>query len=228
MSERDDWQASSSSASPPSHFMNLPPSSAPRPHKCLTLGVHADQTALGYLIGPTIGSALFSLTHPSVSRGKPAPLEVMDRAFYDHIKANRASPEFQSVNNPAPDFYGEKVRSLPKDWMAGPCPEDRLKVESILADHDADCLAPNVPSLAPRSSCLHAQSDARCARPVVKQESTGRRPAGDSRSPGADAAAHEHSCTQNNQNVDLMHMHHEHYASSYTISYVLDTSEYCS
>jgi len=33
----------------------------------------------------------------------------MDKAFYDHIKANRASPAFQSVNNPAPDFYGEKV-----------------------------------------------------------------------------------------------------------------------
>jgi len=33
----------------------------------------------------------------------------MDKAFYDHIKANRASPAFQSVNNPAPDFYGERV-----------------------------------------------------------------------------------------------------------------------
>jgi hypothetical protein len=69
----------------------------------------ADILALGYLVGPTIGSMLYSLTHPTLSRGNPSPLEVMDRAFFDHIKANRASPAFQSVNNPAPDFYGEKV-----------------------------------------------------------------------------------------------------------------------
>lgn len=36
----------------------------------------------------------------------------MDRAFFDHVKANRASPEFQSVNNPAPDFYGEKASTF--------------------------------------------------------------------------------------------------------------------
>jgi hypothetical protein len=69
----------------------------------------ANMTALGYLVGPTIGSLLYSATHPSLARGSPSPLEVMDKAFYDHIKANRASPAFQSVNNPAPDFYGEKV-----------------------------------------------------------------------------------------------------------------------
>jgi hypothetical protein len=69
----------------------------------------ANFTALGYLVGPTIGSLLYSATHPSLARGSPSPLEVMDKAFYDHIKANRASPAFQSVNNPAPDFYGEKV-----------------------------------------------------------------------------------------------------------------------
>jgi len=72
----------------------------------------ANIPALGYLVGPTIGSLLYSATHPSLARGSPSPLEVMDKAFYDHIKANRASPAFQSVNNPAPDFYGEKVCPL--------------------------------------------------------------------------------------------------------------------
>jgi hypothetical protein len=69
-------------------------------------------SALGYLLGPTIGSMLYTITHPAISRGNPSSLEVMDRAFFDHIKANRASPAFQSVNNPAPDFYGEKVGLL--------------------------------------------------------------------------------------------------------------------
>lgn len=67
------------------------------------------KTALGYLIGPTIGSSIFSLTHPSLSRGDPAPLEVMDREFFSRISKRRGDPSFQSVNNPAPDFYGEKV-----------------------------------------------------------------------------------------------------------------------
>lgn len=81
----------------------------------------ADISALGYLIGPTIGSLLYSLTHPTLSKGNPSPLEVMDRAFFDHIKANRASPAFQSVNNPAPDFYGEKVgfNLFPSDFQPG-------------------------------------------------------------------------------------------------------------
>ena len=65
--------------------------------------------ALGYLLGPTLGSSLFSLTHPSLSRGKPPPLEVMDRELFARIRRNRVDPSFQSVNNLAPDFYGEKV-----------------------------------------------------------------------------------------------------------------------
>ena len=64
---------------------------------------------LGYLLGPTFGSALFSLTHPSVCRGKPGPLEVMDREFYTRMSKKRGDPALQSANNPSPDFYGEKV-----------------------------------------------------------------------------------------------------------------------
>ncbi|RSH93234.1 TIM23 complex component [Saitozyma podzolica] len=67
---------------------------------------------LGYLLGPTLGASLFSLTHRSIFRGNPAPFEVMDRAFFEHIKRNRVSPVFQSVNNPSPDYYGEKIVSL--------------------------------------------------------------------------------------------------------------------
>ncbi|ORY34677.1 mitochondrial import protein Pam17 [Naematelia encephala] len=75
--------------------------------------------ALGYLLGPTLGSSLFSLTHASLARGNPAPLEIMDREFFNHIKRNRGDPSFQSVNNIAPDFYGEKVVSLPsyRRWL---------------------------------------------------------------------------------------------------------------
>ena len=49
------------------------------------------------------------MTHPKLARGNPPPLEVMDREFYHRIKSKRADPSRQSVTNPAPDFYGEKV-----------------------------------------------------------------------------------------------------------------------
>ncbi|KAL7425195.1 TIM23 complex component [Cryptotrichosporon argae] len=68
--------------------------------------------ALGYLVGPSLGSSLFSLTHPKLTRGSPAPLQIMDREFFHRIRARRVDPSFQSVNNPAPDFYGEKITSL--------------------------------------------------------------------------------------------------------------------
>ncbi|KAI9638852.1 integral to membrane protein [Dioszegia hungarica] len=73
----------------------------------------------GYLIGPTLGSSLFSLTHPAYSRGSPSPLEIMDRELFEHIKRNRVDPRFQSVNNLPPDYYGEKITSLPtyRRWL---------------------------------------------------------------------------------------------------------------
>ncbi|KAL1412534.1 TIM23 complex component [Vanrija albida] len=68
--------------------------------------------ALGYLVGPSIGNGIFSVTHPKLARGNPPPLDIMDREFYHRIKSKRADPSRQSVNNPAPDFYGEKIVSL--------------------------------------------------------------------------------------------------------------------
>lgn len=81
----------------------------PHPPALAARGNRSHPTVLGYLLGPTLGASLFSLTHRSIFRGNPAPFEVMDRAFFEHIKRNRVSPVFQSVNNPSPDYYGEKV-----------------------------------------------------------------------------------------------------------------------
>jgi import inner membrane translocase subunit TIM23 len=64
----------------------------------------------GYLVGPSIGNGLFTITHPKLARGNPPPLEIMDREFYNRIRSKRSDPSRQSVTNPAPDFYGEKVR----------------------------------------------------------------------------------------------------------------------
>ncbi|EIW71471.1 presequence translocated-associated motor subunit PAM17, mitochondrial [Tremella mesenterica] len=92
--------------------------------------------ALGYLVGPTIGSSLFSLTHPSLSRGNPAPLEVMDREFYHRFTRKRVDPSFQSVNNPAPDFYGEKIVSLStyRRWLRDQAAYRRKAMHGVPGD----------------------------------------------------------------------------------------------
>ncbi|EJT51330.1 integral to membrane protein [Trichosporon asahii var. asahii CBS 8904] len=75
--------------------------------------------AFGWLLGPTVGNALFGVTHPKLSKGNPSPLEVMDREFFNRIKSRRVDPSRQSMNNPSPDFYGEKITSIPayRQWL---------------------------------------------------------------------------------------------------------------
>ncbi|KZT27327.1 mitochondrial import protein Pam17 [Neolentinus lepideus HHB14362 ss-1] len=63
---------------------------------------------LGYLIGPTIGSAAWRTTH----RRTMALIEARDREFHKHIVKNRVDPTAQTATNPVPDFYGEKIGSL--------------------------------------------------------------------------------------------------------------------
>lgn len=36
----------------------------------------------------------------------------MDKEFFKHIVKNRADPTANSVRNPIPDYYGEKIKSV--------------------------------------------------------------------------------------------------------------------
>jgi import inner membrane translocase subunit TIM23 len=60
---------------------------------------------LGWLSGPTVGGALWRLTHRGVISG----MEAKDRIFHDHIVRNRVDPSRQSVSNPVPDYYGAVI-----------------------------------------------------------------------------------------------------------------------
>ncbi|KDQ61065.1 hypothetical protein JAAARDRAFT_32058 [Jaapia argillacea MUCL 33604] len=70
---------------------------------------------MGYLIGPTIGSACWRLTH----RRTMSLIEARDREFHQRIVKNRVDPTAQSATNPVPDFYGEKIGSLHgyRQWL---------------------------------------------------------------------------------------------------------------
>ncbi|TNY21760.1 Presequence translocated-associated motor subunit PAM17 [Rhodotorula diobovata] len=81
---------------------------------------------LGWLAGPTVGGALWRLTHRRVA----GAIEAKDKDFFRHISRWRADPSRQSgtsppplvspgrssrpllAANPSPDYYAEKVGSL--------------------------------------------------------------------------------------------------------------------
>lgn len=66
---------------------------------------------MGSLIGPTVGQYVFKMFN---SKQWPAFL-MKETDFLSHIQRNRVNPQFQSVSNPVPDYYGEKIGSL-KDY----------------------------------------------------------------------------------------------------------------
>ncbi|GAA5882419.1 hypothetical protein JCM3774_001834 [Rhodotorula dairenensis] len=71
--------------------------------------------ALGWLAGPTVGGAMWRLTH----RGVGKAMEAKDKEFFKHVSRWRADPTRQSATNPAPDYYAEKVGSLRqyRSWL---------------------------------------------------------------------------------------------------------------
>ena len=72
-------------------------------------------TGLGWLTGPTVGTTIWSLLH----RKNAKQIAEKDTDFYEHIKRNRVDPTRQSVQNPVPDYYGEKIGSIKqyRQWL---------------------------------------------------------------------------------------------------------------
>ncbi|KAH8650197.1 mitochondrial import protein Pam17-domain-containing protein [Xylariales sp. PMI_506] len=77
----------------------------------MTLGC----AALGWLAGPSLGSAIFY----TVKRGVKAPMALKEAEFFARIKKNRVDPSVSSVGNPVPDYYGEKISSVAgyRQWL---------------------------------------------------------------------------------------------------------------
>ncbi|KAJ7286473.1 mitochondrial import protein Pam17 [Mycena rebaudengoi] len=69
----------------------------------------------GYVIGPSLGSAVWRVLH----RTSVAKIDARDREFYKHIAKNRVDAALQSATNPVPDYYGEKIGSLRqyRQWL---------------------------------------------------------------------------------------------------------------
>jgi import inner membrane translocase subunit TIM23 len=46
-------------------------------------------------------------------------MDARDKEFYEHIKKNRADARLNSIRNPVPDYYGEKIQSVHgyREWL---------------------------------------------------------------------------------------------------------------
>ncbi|KAL2883285.1 TIM23 complex component [Colletotrichum sp. CLE4] len=71
--------------------------------------------ALGWLIGPSVGSLVFY----TLNKRWKTQMTVKEKEFFARIKKNRVDPSVSSVGNPVPDFYGEKISSVKgyRQWL---------------------------------------------------------------------------------------------------------------
>ncbi|ODV92346.1 hypothetical protein CANCADRAFT_84899 [Tortispora caseinolytica NRRL Y-17796] len=74
-------------------------------------GIIASGAAAFVIFGPLVGQAIFRCTYLLRSQTR-AEFLAKENTFLQHIKKNRVDPRYQSMSNPVPDYYGEKIRSV--------------------------------------------------------------------------------------------------------------------
>ncbi|KAL4936296.1 Presequence translocated-associated motor subunit pam17, mitochondrial [Aspergillus oleicola] len=69
----------------------------------------------GWLVGPFLGNAVWSL----VNRNYKKAFMLKEKEFFDRIKRYRVDPSSNSIANPVPDYYGEKIGSVQgyRQWL---------------------------------------------------------------------------------------------------------------
>ncbi|KAH7368385.1 mitochondrial import protein Pam17-domain-containing protein [Plectosphaerella cucumerina] len=71
--------------------------------------------ALGWLVGPSIGSAAFN----ALNRQWKKQITLKEIEFFARVKKNRVDPSASGASNPVPDFYGENISSVAgyRQWL---------------------------------------------------------------------------------------------------------------
>lgn len=85
---------------------------------------------VGFMFGPSlIGDPLFALLNRNVMN----TYKIKQKLFLKHIAKMRVDASRQSMNNPVPDYYGEKIGSLKdyRQWLRD-CNEYRRKAKEFL------------------------------------------------------------------------------------------------
>lgn len=85
---------------------------------------------IGFMVGPSlVGDPLFALLNRNIMK----TYNVKQKLFLKHIAKMRVDASRQSMNNPVPDYYGEKISSLKdyRQWLRD-CNEYRRKAKQFL------------------------------------------------------------------------------------------------
>ncbi|KAJ5670802.1 Presequence translocated-associated motor subunit pam17 [Penicillium maclennaniae] len=71
--------------------------------------------AVGWLAGPVVGEGVWGLVY---RRFKPS-VATKEKEFFDRIRRFRVDPSTNSIANPVPDYYGEKINSVQgyRQWL---------------------------------------------------------------------------------------------------------------
>ncbi|KAJ5167622.1 Presequence translocated-associated motor subunit pam17 [Penicillium canariense] len=71
--------------------------------------------AAGWLVGPAVGNGVWGLVY---RRYKPS-VATKEKEFFNRIKRFRVDPSTNSIANPVPDYYGEKIGSVQgyRQWL---------------------------------------------------------------------------------------------------------------
>ncbi|KAJ5427285.1 hypothetical protein N7465_002355 [Penicillium sp. CMV-2018d] len=71
--------------------------------------------AVGWLLGPALGNGIWGLVY---RKYKPS-VNTKEKEFFDRIRRFRVDPSTNSISNPVPDYYGEKIGSVAgyRNWL---------------------------------------------------------------------------------------------------------------
>jgi import inner membrane translocase subunit TIM23 len=71
--------------------------------------------AVGWLLGPALGNGVWGLVY---RKYKPS-VNTKEKEFFDRIRRFRVDPSTNSISNPVPDYYGEKIGSVAgyRSWL---------------------------------------------------------------------------------------------------------------
>ncbi|CAG7930485.1 unnamed protein product [Penicillium olsonii] len=71
--------------------------------------------AAGWLVGPVLGNGVWGLVY---RKYKPS-VNTKEKEFFDRIRRFRVDPSTNSISNPVPDYYGEKIGSVQgyRQWL---------------------------------------------------------------------------------------------------------------
>ncbi|RAO68237.1 uncharacterized protein BHQ10_004249 [Talaromyces amestolkiae] len=86
--------------------------------------------ALGWLIGPILGNTVWGLVHRQYRGG----IAIKEKEFFNRIKRFRVDPSANSIANPVPDYYGEKIGSVQgyRQWLKDQRAYNRKKSRHII------------------------------------------------------------------------------------------------